>query len=311
MAVEKMTKRAIQTKKRRDFHVAALLAVLFLIPALIFPKVLSDGVRDGIKLSVLGVIPSVFPFFVVSDALLSLPSKGGGFCGRVFSRLLGIPAPGVRAFLIGTVCGFPIGVKIASELYVGGSLKKEEAERLMGISTNPSAAFVISAVGVGFFGSVKTGLLLYSLTILSALITGIIFKEKIIKSNFSTDISGQKFDFVSSVKNAGISSITVSSYIIFFSALSAILKHVLGNGIFSLVIISLLEISGGVKAIFESVIIPPALVLPCVSFALAFSGCCVHAQARSVAHHELSFKNFTEFFEGLNKITIIQVFVYL
>ena len=288
-----MTKRAIQTKKRRDFHGAALLAMLFLIPALIFPKVLSDGVRDGIKLSVLGVIPSVFPFFVVSDALLSLPSREGGFCGRVFSRLLGIPAPGLRAFLIGTVCGFPIGVKIASELYVDGSLKKEEAERLIGISTNPSAAFVISVVGVGFFGSVKTGLLLYSLTILSALITGIIFKEKIIKSNFSTDISGQKFDFVSSVKNAGLSSITVSSYIIFFSALSGVLNNVLGNGIFTLVTISLLEVSGAVKAVFESTLIPPVLILPTVCFVLAFSGICVHFQARSVASSELSFKKFT------------------
>ena len=288
-----MTRSPIQIKKHRSFNVIALLVALFLVPALIFPKALSDGVRDGIKLSVLGVIPSVFPFFVVSDALVSFPSGSGGFLGRVFSRLFGISPNGLRAFLIGTVCGFPIGVKITSEQYVSGGLKREEAERLMGISTNPSAAFVISAVGVGFFGSVKTGLLLYFLTILSALITGIIFKEKIIKSNFSADISGQKFDFVSSVKNAGLSSITVSSYIIFFSALSGVLNNVLGNGIFTLVTISLLEVSGAVIAVFESRLIPPDLILPLVSFVLAFSGVCVHFQARSVASSELSFKKFT------------------
>ncbi len=282
-----------KVKKRREKAppiIGLLVIVLLICPAFLFPKEISEGILFGIKLCVFNIIPSVFPFFVIADAVFALSgSLGESFLGKIFSRIFNLPKEAFGAFVLGNICGFPLGVKGASELYAHGALTKKEAEYLIGFSNNPSAAFVITAVGLGMFGSIRTGLALYSVLIISAVITGLIFRGNCIKSDKTRIISRQKFKFVESVKNAGISSITVSSYIIFFSAVSGLVLNLFGDGIIGLLGVMLSEVSGGVSFISTMPFfgIKTALVLSCVT--LSFSGFSVHLQSRSLAAKELSF----------------------
>ena len=285
-----MTESKISAKKHTLVTAAAV--ILMICPAFLFPKEISDSVLDGMRLAAFGVIPSVFPFLIVSDALISISDGEYGFFSRVFSKIFGVSKSGFSAFIAGSVCGFPVGVKVSSELYESGAIKKDEAERLIGFCNNPSLAFVISAVGLGIFGSLKIGLALYLAVVASAVLSGLLFRKKPSKIVKTEIIARQKFDFVASVKNAGFSCVAISSYIIFFSAVSGLARHVLGLGPLTLLISALSEVSGGVNFVARSSIIPSQYILSSVAFVLAFSGFSVHLQARSLACRELSFRKY-------------------
>ncbi len=284
--------RKLRDKKGALSKLVGFCAVFLLIsPAFLFPKEISEGVLRGIKLCASNVIPSVFPFLVIADAVLALSdSFGSGALGKIFSRIFHLPKEGVGAFISGSVCGFPVGVRVSSELYERGLLRKEEAEHLIGFSNNPSAAFVITAVGLGMFGSVKIGVTLYLTVIISAVISGFIFRgEAKSKSNKTVINTRQKFDFVSSVKNAGFSSLTVCSYVIFFSAVSGLVLNICGEGLIGLAALFLSEISGGALFISSMPFFGLKTALILTSAALAFSGFSVHLQSRALACKKISF----------------------
>ena len=53
---------------------------------------------------------------------------------------------------------------------------REEAERLLAFCNNSNPVFLISVLGVGVFGSVRAGVWLWLIHVLSALLTGLVFR---------------------------------------------------------------------------------------------------------------------------------------
>jgi len=124
------------------------------------------------------VIPALFPFMAVSNLLMAL-----GFGEWLSPRLAGLMGPLFRlpgsagsALLLGLVGGYPIGVRTAADLYRQGTLTREEAARLLTFCNNSNPAFLISVLGIGVFGDVRTGVYLWLIHLLSALLTGMFFR---------------------------------------------------------------------------------------------------------------------------------------
>ncbi len=279
-----MTK-SIERSYARPIFFAHLPLILFLSLSafvIIFSSIVTDAVSYGIKLSVLRVIPSLFPFFILSDYFAtSVSFSGKGVLSRLFYRTLGISPPGLKAFVIGALGGFPLGVKCAVEEYRQGVISKDELEGLIGAVNNPSPAFVIVSVGTLMLGDTGVGVILYTSVLLSAIAVGWIFKAKHKKIANSNVISRQRFDFAASIKSAGYSSLVVSSYIIFFSAVIGAISAVIKNEVLLAILSSLFEI-GNAASRLASANIPSALRLSAIGFALGFSGLSVHMQAFSL-----------------------------
>lgn len=124
------------------------------------------------------VIPSLFPFLAISSLLIAL-----GFGEWLAPHLAGLMTPLFRLpgqasgpLLLGLVGGYPIGARTAAELYGQGLLTKEEAERLLTFCNNSNPVFLISVLGAGVFGSVRAGVWLWLIHLLSALLTGLLFR---------------------------------------------------------------------------------------------------------------------------------------
>ena len=135
------------------------------------------AVAEALSLCAGTVIPALFPFMVVSGLLVSL-----GFGEWLSPRLAGLMGPLFRlpgsaasALLLGFVGGYPIGARTAADLYREGLLTREETERLLTFCNNSNPAFLISVLGSGVFGDVRTGVWLWLIHILSALLTGCFF----------------------------------------------------------------------------------------------------------------------------------------
>lgn len=125
------------------------------------------------------IIPSLFPFFIVSILLnrLGFPAFLGQKIAPAARRLFRVSGTGSSALIIGLTGGYPLGAAYIADMAECGAVSKDEAERLLGFCNNSGPAFIIGAVGSGVFGSAKAGIYLYAIHIVSAVFTGMIMKK--------------------------------------------------------------------------------------------------------------------------------------
>ena len=137
-----------------------------------------DVMQEALRLCVRSVIPSLFPFMVVTSVLLSLGfgELAAPWLAGLMEPLFRVPGAGSAALLLGLVGGYPIGTQTAAELYRDGLVSREEAERMLAFCNNSNPVFLISVLGAGVFGSVRAGVWIWLIHVFSALLTGLAFR---------------------------------------------------------------------------------------------------------------------------------------
>ncbi len=270
---------------------SGLAALLIFLILLISSDTAIEYMKKGLRLCVATVIPSLFPFMVISELIVS--SGIGLRLSRIFAKpmraLFNVSEGAASAYILGAVCGFPIGAKAAVSMYDRGMMPKDELERVLTFCNNPGSAFVISAVGVSFFGNKALGILLYICVILSSLIIGFsakLFFPKAKPTSAEINVSGScdvKM-ITDAVQSSALSMLTVCAYVVFFSAFvgctGAILSHFSVPCEIIALIFGFFEISSGVGAAAD-VDIGMSAVLLCALFS-GWSGLSVHFQIMSV-----------------------------
>lgn len=120
-------------------NIGVILFSLLLIAGMLFlPKVSVRFALAGLNLWFTKMIPTLFPFMVVSGILIRMQLVKplcAPFTG-LFSHLFGVQANGVFCILMGFLCGFPMGAKVISDLYKRGELTIEEADYLLSFCNN-------------------------------------------------------------------------------------------------------------------------------------------------------------------------------
>ncbi len=261
-----------------------------------------EYMKKGLALCASSVIPSLFPFMVISEIIVS--SGIGVWVSRLFARpmryLFGVSEAGAAAYILGAVCGFPIGAKTAVSMYDKGIMTKAELERLLTFCNNPGSAFVISAIGASLLGNQKAGILLYICVILSSLSVGFFGKffskgkekryvSRVVYMPCELDVK----TVTSAVSSSAISMLTVCAYVTFFSALvgciGAFFTRLSLPDEALVCIFGFFELSSGVGTAAELSNRMQAILL-CALFS-GWSGLSVHFQIMSVsAGRDISFK---------------------
>lgn len=151
---------------------AALIALCFSAGAAV------EAGQNALRLCAETILPSLFPFFVLSILLsrLGLPQRLGARFGRLSKRLFGVSGAGAAALPIGLLGGYPLGAACVSELLSRSAITRKEAEDLLLFCNNSGPAFLIGAVGTGIFSSRRAGFLLYGAHTAAAVLTGILFR---------------------------------------------------------------------------------------------------------------------------------------
>ena len=280
---------------------AGLLLVGLLL--FLFPEESVAAAREGISLCVDVLIPSLFPFFVLSSLLIS--TGLAGLCARPlesFMRpLFGVGGAGAAALSLGLIGGYPVGARTVAQLVQRRECSQTEARRLSLFCNNCGPAFFIGAAGVGVFGAKEAGFLLLGANLTAAVLLGILFhvfgketaqeetrkRERPAHSPLTTE-------FPQCVRNAFSSTLGVCAYVILFSVLTRLadcsgLLPFLVNVLSSLLpgenapvlcrsfCVGLMELSTGTAAIRDGVSSP--LSLPLAAFILGWGGLSVHCQS--------------------------------
>lgn len=217
-------------KARVSFFISVSLALCALLGLIICPTAAAGGAKSGLLLCSGVIIPSLFPFAVLSNVLmgLGLPQRLGKVFAPVTKRLFGVSGTGSTAFFLGIAGGYPLGAISVSELYAKGALQKKEAERLLGFCNNCGPAFIISVAGSAVFGSVKIGFFLYLIHVISAFLTGVLISGRHAESPapaLHTKSAGLSEAFTDSVKRAAAAMVTVCGFVVFFSVLVGLLDE--------------------------------------------------------------------------------------
>lgn len=210
--------------------IALLAAIVALVSA---PTQAVDGAKNGLDLCCNVIIPSLFPFFVLSSMAVDL-----GLAAYLGRLLEGIMRPVFRvsgscaiAVVLGFIGGYPLGAKTALELYRQGLCTKVETERLLAFCNNSGPAFILGVVGVGVFGSSTIGLLLYASHCAASLLTGLMFRFYGTKQDKQAPCTHAKpiatttipAAFTSGVVRSFSSTLNICAFVIFFSAMLQLL----------------------------------------------------------------------------------------
>ncbi len=232
---------------------------------LIFPNKMSIGIADGLMICGNILIPSLFPFTVLSVFLFE--------CGIIQKRIQSSFSFAFVIFILSALGGYPIGAKIIADAHNNGYINKETANRTLRFCVNAGPAFILTVVGKGIFSNEKIGIILLVAHLISSLEILLFNGRYLLRENIKCNkqkTSTLAQSFVTSVASACSSMIGISSYVILFSGIINLLQSLEKRSTF---VVGLLEITNGVlknKNIYL------------ITFFLGFSGFCIIMQILSI-----------------------------
>ncbi len=139
---------------------------------------IGEGIQRGLLLCYRAIIPSVFPFSVLSAYFAMWEPRGNpGRVGKWFERVFCLPAAGLLPMFIGLFCGFPLGAKSVYDGYRRGLYTKEEAEHLLPLCNNAGLSFLIGGVGASLFQNIWDGVALALIQLFSCLLIGLLMRK--------------------------------------------------------------------------------------------------------------------------------------
>ncbi len=270
----------------------SLCTLLLISSFLYFPSVVNNAVIDAMELCVKSVIPSLFPFLVLTKLIsnLKLASPLQNLFKGIMKPVFSLGEASFPPLLLGMISGYPIGASVCAALYKDKEISKTEASRLLAFCNNAGPAFILSTIGIGIFSSLKIGFLLLFIHIFSAVAAGFLFKifspiktteARINKCNPRPSFS---FAFTDSVSSALSSSLTISAYITFFAVITSLLKSIALPStlleVFRAIFCGILEMTTGAYEISKISDFRTSFII--ISIFLGFGGFCVHFQTLSL-----------------------------
>lgn len=200
---------------------------------MLYPQESMEAVRAGLELCFNVIIPSLFPFFVLSSLVVELGLAG--YLGRalepVMRPLFNVSGACASAFALGFIGGYPVGAKTAISLYQDGMCTRTEAERLLAFCNNSGPAFILGVVGTGVFSNSRVGMLLYLAHAAASVCIGLLFRfyrrggEKREEVRPTPKFEARRFTaaFTDSIKGSFLSTLNICAFVVFFTVVIKLL----------------------------------------------------------------------------------------
>lgn len=284
-----------------------VLYVLIFAYALFDAQTVVGGAADGINMAISVVVPSLFPFILIS--ILSSQSIAGRKYAilRPLEKLCGMPDGSGSLLVLGLCGGYPVGAQCVANAYEHGVLTKEDAQRLLGFCNNAGPSFIFGMIG----GILKAPLLCWFLwlgQVLSAIIVGALLPGK---SKYTSRLeAGKRISVTNGLEKTVLICSKIAGWVIIFRALLAVAdKWILQQlpVLWNTGLAGLLELSNGcIRLHYVDTPLSRFLLCGCM---LTFGGVCVHLQTKSVVN-TLSIKWFL-LGKGLQTLIILPILLLL
>ena len=315
-----------------------IIILISLVGIILNPALSLDSAKSGLSIWFTIVIPSLLPFFIISEILIQIGFVD--FIGKLLEPLMKplFNLPGEAAFPItmSLISGYPVGVKLTSRLREEALISKNEGNRLISFTSTSGPLFMLGAVSIGMLKDPALAPLILIPHYLSFLILGVLSsffprREKITfaknKNSIFQDLKYIYLDWLKTKKSIGslISKsvkesmdtiILIGGLIVFYSVLVEIIfdmtlvNRFLHNlsGILSLnydivkgFFSGIFEVTIGCKNVASSSSSLMSKILA-INFLIGWSGLSIHSQAFSFINNtDLNGKRYiiSKFFHGI------------
>lgn len=268
-----------------------ILAVISIVMAgfLLFePKIAASAVGAAVSDCLEVIVPSLFAFtalaiFLQKSGLYRVALKPLTF---PLSKLLRQDEELCAVLVLANVGGYPVGVKLLSELRREERISADDAARMMCCCFGSGPGFIVGIVGMNVFGSTAVGLMLFGACFASSLLIAAAVRTcgeiaiKPAETRFSLDSAS----FIDSIVTAAKTLFTVCAMIVGFSVVTAFLRTIGVNRLFerifgdSAIFPALLEVTRIKEMPFS-----PASMPICAAL-LSFGGVCVILQIKALSN---------------------------
>ncbi len=245
---------------------------------IIYPKDTANGIKNGFLLLGNSLIPSLFPFMVLSSYISqsSISEASSKIFEKNFQFIFKTSGYGVVTFILGLLGGYPIGAKTIAEFYKAEKLTQNDAQRLLFWCINPSPAFAVTAVGTFMLGNTESGFLLYASCICASLTVG--FLCRFLSDGETAHITPKKASsgqniFVKSVSSGSEAMFSVCGWVLTFSVFASLCDALRLPSSACTLIKSVAEVTTGCRNAVNA-----NLSLPIIAAILGFGGFAVICQ---------------------------------
>lgn len=206
-----------------------LCAVLLFFGAMlvIFPQRYLAACFDGLCLWAECVLPSLFPFMVITMLLIKLgAAQAASKPFKKISARLKLPAAAFPLFFMSVFSGYPAGSRLVCEYCEQGVITENDAKKLAPLCSVCGPLFALGTVGVKAFGGNGAGIKLFCACLISVVSTSLIY---CLLSKRPTEVQPQislpesDGDALFSSFYGGVTAVTVAGgFICFFYTLSKV-----------------------------------------------------------------------------------------
>lgn len=151
----------------------AIAAAMGMLVLILDGRTAISGAVDGINLCLTTLVPSLFPFFLLSILLTGALSGQAIPLLRPVAAACRIPRGTESLLAIGLLGGYPVGAQNVAVLHRSGRLSRRQAARMIAICNNAGPAFIFGVLGSMFSGRLVPWLL-WIVHIVSALAVGLL-----------------------------------------------------------------------------------------------------------------------------------------
>ncbi len=263
------------------------------------------------------LIPSLFFLMFLFGVMnqMGLFGLAGFFLEKILNPLLHLGTRASGLYAASLFAGYPTFALLIGQAYERQEIDAAEMKHLMRISSHASPAFVLLSIGSGLFHSLKMGLVIWLIHILSNLILALIFRPASPgkKLSWESCLEGcASTAFVPLCQRQLIQCVRTFVYIygfmLIFNVLQASLfSHLPGSAIFH----GLLEFSAGSLDLANQ---PERSIFVLVSLFLGFSGISCMMQVQAVLSHiQWAFQSYfiARLFQGLIAFSLSFFYLWL
>jgi Uncharacterized protein conserved in bacteria len=220
--------------------------------------------KTGVLLWSETIIPTLLPFLILSGLIIQLDIVPifTYFFAPILSKILGLTRNGAYVFVIGFLCGYPMGAKIASDMVTKKLITLNEGQYLLGFCNNVSPVFVITYI---IFTNLQrqdllfqTVLIIYSAPLIFALLSQFSYRKNITNEHFQPkkEVSQIQINFElvdTCIMNAFKSITILGGYIVLFALITEIIYCLpIPNIFIKNILAGIAELTYGIQTIAKS-----------------------------------------------------------
>ena len=128
--------------------ISSIIILSILIFLFVKPMEAVESSKIGVILWSETILPTLLPFLTLSNLIIQfdMVSIFTYFFAPILKKTLGLTSNGSYVFIIGFLCGYPMGAKIAADMVNKKLLSPTEGQYLLGFCNNVSPVFVTTYI---------------------------------------------------------------------------------------------------------------------------------------------------------------------